>query len=136
MANRQNSYRLTVVVDGISLGVWDDKTGGDSDSNSVQYFLGGGGPRISLGGTQQVANVVLQRLEDDVIRARQKWLYGRSGKGKAQVTQQPLDDENNPTGDPVQWGGRMKRFKISDVQSQANAAAQCEMEIEVDGNIS
>lgn len=133
MPSRQNQYRLIVSVDGVNLGVWDDKTGGDSDSNSSQYFLGSMGPRISLGGTPQVSNVVLQRLEDDAIRPLRKRLLGRSGKAKATVSQQSLDDEGNPVDEPIGWGGRMKRFKVSDVQSQGNAAAQCEMEIEVDG---
>lgn len=133
MPSRQQQSRVTLTVDGVNCGVWDDKTGGDTDSNSVQYFLGGGGPRVSLGGSQQVNNVVLQRLEDDEILGLAKWLTGRAGKGNAVCTQQKLDDEGNPIHDPFQWTGKLKRFKLADVQSQANAAAQCEAEIEVSG---
>lgn len=135
MPARQNQSRVTLIVDGRNLGVWDDKTGGDSDSNSTQYFQGGMGPRISLGGTQQVNNIVLSRLEDDSVIAFAKWLVSRSGKGKAVCSQQKLDDEGNPVGDPIVWTGKTKRSKYADVQSQSNSPAQFECEIEVDGAI-
>jgi hypothetical protein len=93
------------------------------------------GPRVSLGGNTQVNNVVLQRLEDDIILGLAKYLTGQAGKGDAVVTQQKLDDEGNPIHDPFQWTGKLKRFKLADVQSQGNAAAQCEAEIEVSGQM-
>lgn len=134
MPSRQSLNRLTLVAGGRNLGVWDDKTGGDSDSNTVQYFLGGAGPRISLGGTTQVANVVLSKLEDDALMANAKWLLNY--KGPAVITQQKLDDDGNPVYEPFQWTGRIKRAKLADVSSQGtNTPSVFEVEMEVDGLI-
>lgn len=117
----------------MNLGVWDDKTGGDTDSNSVQYFLGGMGQRISLGGQQQVANVVLMKLQDTYIMSQAKFLASRAGRGKAVVGEQQLDDEGAAVGEPFVWNGVLKRAKPSDRNAQSNSAAMFEVEVEVNG---
>lgn len=132
-ALRQQQARLTLTLDGVSLGVWDDRTGGDTDSNSTQYFLGGMGPRISLGGQQQVNNVIVQVLFTDAIQARSKWIVSRVGKGKLTVSEQPLDDDGNALGEPNVWTGRLKRAKVPERGANNNNAAQFEVELEVDG---
>lgn len=134
MPSRQDQSRVTVVVDGRNCGVWDDRTGGDADSNTTQYQLGGMGPRISLGGPTQVANVVVNRLEDDELMGLAKFLYAAQHRNApVACTQQKLDDEGNPIYEPFQWTGKVKRFKLADVQSQSNSASQAELELEVDG---
>ncbi len=135
MPSRQQQARLTLAVDGVTLGVWDDMTGGDTDSNSLQYFLGGMGPRISLGGSQQVANVVLMKLQDVDVMSRAKWLTSRVGRGKAVVTQQALDDEGAALGEPFVWQGVLKRAKPADRNAQSNTAALFEVEVEVNGQM-
>lgn len=132
-ALRQQQGRLTLTLDGVSLGVWDDRTGGDTDSNSTQYFLGGMGPRISLGGQQQVNNVIVQVLFTDTIQALAKWIISRAGKGKLTVSEQPLDDEGNALGDPFVWTGRLKRAKSPERGANNNNAALMEVELEVTG---
>lgn len=135
MPSRQQQARITVSLDNTDLGVWDDKTGGDTDTNSVQYFLGGMGPRVSLGGNQQVANVVLAKLYDDDIRSKRKFVIGRAGKGIAVVAVQDLDDEGAAIGDPDVYRGRLKRAKPPDRNANNNNAAQFEIEIEVNGSM-
>lgn len=143
MPARENQSRLTVMLDNVNLGVWDNKTGGDQDSNSTQYFLGGMGPRISLGGTVQVSNVVLQALQMNSpqpngaqIEANKKFILSRVGKGEVTVTEQPVDDEGDAFGQAEQWTGKLKRAKLADVNSQGNNAKLFEIEVEVDGAIS
>lgn len=133
MPSRQQQARITISLDNVSLGVWEDRTGGDTDSNSVQHFLGGMGPRISLGGPQQVANVVCATLFNDDIQAKSKFIIGRVGKGNIVITEQPLDDEGNAIGDPYVWPGKLKRAKVPDRNAQSNTAAQFEIEVEVSG---
>lgn len=130
---RQNNHRTTLTVDGVYLGAWESKTGGDSDSNTVQWQQAGMGGQISLGGAQITANVVLSRLEDAEILAQKKWLRSRSGKGVCTITEQPLDDEGVPYGDPDVYQGVLKRAKGSDRNSNANSAAEFECEVEVNG---
>jgi hypothetical protein len=67
---RQQQARITVTLDGVSLGVFEDRTGGDTDSTETVYQLGGMGPRISLGGSVQVGNVVVRGLFDVEMQAR------------------------------------------------------------------
>lgn len=133
MANRQSNHRTTLTVDGVYLGPWESKTGGDSDSNTVQWQLAGMAGQVSLGGDPITANVVLSRLEDAEILQHAKWLRSRAGKGAATITEQILDDEGFPLGDPTVYQGVLKRAKGSDRNSNSNTAAEFECEIEVNG---
>lgn len=135
MPYRQQQSRLTLTVDGVNLGVWEDKTGGDTDSNSAQYNLGGMGPRISLGGSQQVNNVVVTKLQDADIQARIKWLRSRAGRGAAVVIDQPVDDEGTAWGEPEVFSGVLKRVKSSDRSASSNNAATVDAEIEINGSV-
>jgi hypothetical protein len=135
LGSRQNQARVTVVVDGISLGLFEDRTGGDADSADTQYPLGGMGPRISLGGRQEVANVVVKCLYDTERQSRIKWLVGRAGKGQMVVTEQPLDNEEQAFGEPLVWSGTLKRVQPPERQADSDAAAQLELEMSVSGQI-
>lgn len=135
MPFREQNSRLTVIIDGVNLGVWDQKTGGDTDSNSTQYFKGGMGPRISLGGAQQVNNLVLNRLEDTDIVPNVKWLRSRAGKGNGTMTEQRLDDDGAAWGDPDVYDCKLKRVKPSDRNANSNNAAILEIELEVNGPV-
>lgn len=129
----QRNHRTTLTVDGVYLGAWNSKTGGDSDSNMVEWQQAGMGGQISLGGAQVTANVVLSRLEDAEILAQAKWLRSRTGKGVAVVTEQLLDDEGAVYDEPVVYKGLLKRAKGSDRNDNAATAAEFEVEIVVNG---
>lgn len=133
MGSRQDQHRTTLTVDGVYLGAWESKTGGDSDSNTVEWQQAGMGGQISLGGAPLTAPVVLSRLEDAEIIPHKKWLRSRAGKGVATVTEQILDDDGFAYGQPTVYHGVLKRFKGSDRNSNSNSAAECEAEIVVNG---
>ena len=135
MPSRENQSRVTVSVDGVSLGAWEQRTGGESNSASTQYSLAGMGPRISLGGRQEVSDVVVRKLYDADIQSRFKWLAGRVGKAKAVVADQRLDDEGNALGDPLVWTGTLKYAKAPDSNSDSDAAGLCELQIAISGPI-
>src|SRR6187401_837440 len=99
--SRADQYRITVTIDGIDSGVWDKKTGGETDSEETKYRPGGMGESISLGGSRMTGNVTLQRLyvvprDHDgawykgpgipIIKLRQ-----RVGKATVVIKEQPLD---------------------------------------------
>ncbi len=130
MASRQDQRRVTASLDGVYLGAWESRTGGDTDSNSVTWFQAAMGDQISLGGNRMVANVIVACLVTTEIKNRQKWIRSRVGKGFVTVVDQPVDDEGFPDGDADTWTGRLKRAKIGDSNRNTNAAQEFEMEIE------
>lgn len=133
MASTQWNHRTTLTIDGVFLGSWQSKTGGDSDSNTVQFQLGGIGGQVSLGGSPMTANIVLSRLEDAEILAHAKWLRSRAGRGKGTLTETLTDDEDMALGDPTVYSVRLKRAKGSDRNTNSNTAAEFEVELEVNG---
>jgi len=133
--SRENQALVTVTVDGVSLGTFEEREGGDTDSNETTYPLGGMGPTISLGGTQSVDNVTVRVLYTDAIRARRKWLRGRAGKGSIVVTEQPLNTDGVADGEPDVWRGTLKRVKTPNRAADSNNAAQLELEMTVSGGV-
>lgn len=130
---RQDTFRVTLNVDGENFGVWDKKTGGDVDSNELKYRPGGMAPIQSMGGTTVPANVVLQRDYDRVDdHDRINTLLSKVGKVRATVHQQPLDFNGNAYGKAVIWHGTFKRVLVPDVDSEGNAASLIEVEVSVD----
>ena len=127
---------MTFTLDGQNMGVWDNKTGGDAGSSSSQYQLGSMGKQISLGGSPQVANVVLQKLQTEDVERVKKFIYSRVGKGKGLVAVHSLDDEGDIFGDSDHYRVTMIRAKASDINQGSTSAKMFEVELEVDGEIS
>jgi hypothetical protein len=127
---RQDTWDVTATLDGVDLGTWDKKDGGDIDSDDVSYKPGGMAPRISLGGTVNVANVTISRLYDlsrDQLNIH--WLISRVGKGWIVVKQTPLDNDGNNNGyDPLTYQGVLKRVGPPPVDSEGTDAALLELE--------
>src|SRR4051812_19449880 len=133
--SRQDQARITVSVDGVALGVFETRSGGETDSSESQYRLGGMGPRISLGGNVMVGNVTVKRLYDTDAQSRAKWLQGRVGRGRMVVTEQSLDVDGNSTGDPLVWSGVLKRVTTPDRDAESDTAATIELEMSTSGRI-
>ena len=132
---REDTWKITLTVNGDEFGVWDKKTGGDVDSDEVKYYPGNMLPPISLGGRRTVANVILQReydLDDDHVKINT--LLNLVGSGKVEVVQQPLDVDGLPkTYKGITYLGTLKRVLIPPVDSEATGASLIEVEITVDG---
>lgn len=132
---RQDQFVIRMTLNGVSLGIWDKKTGGDLDSDSTSYYPGDMGEQQDLGGRKTASNVILQRLYDrfddhDKINT----LYAAAGKGTVTVSQRPLDDNDNEYGKAITWNGRLKRVLAPDVDSESGSAALIEVEITVKGS--
>jgi hypothetical protein len=128
MPNTERQCRVTVTVDGVSLGSqWEDRTGGESTSTPQRHFLGGMGPEIILSAKTSLSDVVVTKIQDDELRARKKWLRTRVGPGLIVIAGQWTDDEGNAVDDPEVWSGRLTYFKGPDVKAQSDAPAMVEL---------
>ena len=135
MPDRQDNALITVSVDGRSLGIFEDRSGGVSDSASSTYPLGGMGKRRALGGKPEVTNVTVTRIFDEAARGYIKWLRGRAGKGVMIVKEQPLDDEGLAIGDLETWTGLLKSVAVADRKADAGAAETFALEMVVEGPV-
>lgn len=132
---RQNQARVTATLDGVSLGVFETREGGETDSQETTYRLGGMGPRISLGGNVEVGNVTVRRLFDLQAQAQAKWILGRVGRGTMVVTEQPLNGDAVAEGEPFVWSGVLKRCALPERDADADDAGQIELEMTVSGQV-
>jgi hypothetical protein len=79
---REDTWLITALVDGVDLGVFDSKSGGELDSEERSTSPGGMAAEISLGGTRTIGNVTLSRYCDRLRDwPRIKWLHSRVGAG-------------------------------------------------------
>lgn len=132
---RKDQHRVTVIVDGTNLGVFDVLTGGETDSDELKYRPGGMAPVISLGGVVTVGQVIVSRiyqLQRDHLQVH--WLLGRVGKGNVVVNKAVLDPDGNAFGKPLVTKGVLKRVTPPEVDSNATGdAATIEIEITPEG---
>jgi hypothetical protein len=132
--HRADTWRLRVRLDGNSLGVWDKKTGGALDSDDNKYPPGGLGPPISLGGRRNTDNITLSRMYDsEVFDPVIQHMFNRTGKGKIDVAQIPLDVDGKEFGKAINVSGLLKRVTIPEVDNESSTAAMIEIEISISG---
>lgn len=133
-AMRADTWEWSVFVNGINMGVWDAKDGGEVDSDQQSYKPGGMAAPISLGGSKTVGNLTLRRnyrLGRDHPNS-QRWIDW-SGKANVRAVGQPLDHDGNAWGDPFTYNGTLKRVTFPTHDSMANDAAMIEIEVTVAG---
>lgn len=95
---REDQARLTVTVDGVSLGVCHAKDGGDTEADSNPFKPGGMAPQVNLGGPAKVSDIKLTLPWTEALHAQRQWLRSRVGKGAVGITEQVLDADGNPFG--------------------------------------
>ena len=133
---REDTWLVTLTLDGRDMGVWDTVSGGEIDSEEAKYRPGGMSPEISLGGSTTIGNLTVGRYLDT---ARDwpliKWLAGRVGKGRGVIGVTPLSTDGVRAGDPLTYGGTLKTVTRPDVDSTGTDAALVELEFTCDGNV-
>lgn len=133
---RQDNWQNTVTIDGVPMGIWDTLSGGDVDSEETKYRPGGMQPQRALGGPPMVNNVTLGKLLE-----REHWAFmknlmqNRCGRARVSVARQPLDDDANPFGDPMVYGGILKDVNPGDTDSNSADAQVWEIEVSTEGTI-
>ena len=95
---REDQARLTVTVDGVSLGVCHAKDGGDTEADSNPFKPGGMAPQVNLGGPAKVSDIKLTLPWTEALHAQRQCLRSRVGKGAVGITEQVLDADGNPFG--------------------------------------
>lgn len=131
---RQDTWIIRLHMDGVSLGVWDKKSGGELDSDEIIYYPGGMVPPITLGGKMTTSNVTLSRNYDrvddhDKINA----LLAAVSKGKLTISQKPMDQDGLEYGRAITYNGILKRVGIPEVDSESTSACMIEIEATVMG---
>jgi hypothetical protein len=133
---REDTWLVTVSLDGRDLGVWDTVSGGEVDSEESKYRPGGMSPEISLGGTTTIGNLTVGR-NLDALRDWPliKWLAGRVGRGRGTIGVTPLDINGARNGDPLTYNGTLKTVTRPDIDSTGSDAAMVELEFTCDGAV-
>jgi hypothetical protein len=90
------------------LGVFNGSDGGGATADSSKIRRGGTRARKALGGVPDLEDITLSR-DYDLGRdhALAKWLYGATGTADMVVNWWPLDDDDNPYGDPFVYTGKL-----------------------------
>jgi hypothetical protein len=135
--SRQDTYSVTVAIDDVDTGIWDKMSGGGVDSAETKYKPGGLADQVSLGGSQETANLTISRLYD-LDRDHNglvKDLLAKAGKATAVVSKQPLDRDGVPFGDPIVYTGMLKACNPPEVDSESSDAGMLEIEVSTEGAI-
>src|SRR3954468_15769537 len=99
---REDTWLISLSIDGRDLEVWDRWSGGEIDSDESKYRPGGLASEISLGGTRTVGNITLGRNYDTLRdHPMLPWLVSRVGAGRCVIGRQPLDFNAVPQGSPT-----------------------------------
>jgi hypothetical protein len=130
---RQDTYRVTVSVDGKSWDVWDKMSGGEVDSAEYKYKPGGMAPTVSLGGTKTTGNITVSRLyrlvrDHDHLQT----LFNNVGRGGVVVKKQPLDIDGHAYGKPIVYTGILKTVTPPAVDSESTDPGMLEIVITTD----
>jgi hypothetical protein len=133
---RQDTWAVSLEVDGVDLGLVDTFSGGEIDSEETRYRPGGMAPPVSLGGATTVGNVTVSVLYDLARwHAIVHWLISRVGKGQAVVRRKPTDTDGNVFGRPLTYRGVLKQVNPPEHDSESSDAARIEFEIVPAGTV-
>jgi hypothetical protein len=133
---RKDMYSCTVSVDwpgiGPAIGIVDQATGGEIDSNELKYLPGGMKPQISLGGSVTTNNLTVQVMyESSRFVSIIDQLVAAVGKAGVTVTKQPLDQDGIAFGRSFVYQGTLKQLMPPEHDSTSSDVALLGMEISV-----
>jgi hypothetical protein len=130
-ASEQN-FLLTVVVDGQSLGTFDSFSGGDATAKSIKHRPGGMGPEVNYASLPVFSALTVSR----VLEPARDWelirtLNQKAGRVNASMTEQPLDADGNPWGNPKVYSGAFRGVKPGKVDSTSDNLRMFEVDLDV-----
>lgn len=125
----QNKAKVTVAVDGVDLGSFMTKSGGQSSGESLKIRPAGGENEIALASVKSYDPVTVAKLYTDDMRAKRLWLDSKVNKAQMVVSSQRLDADDNPFGTPDVCRGLLIRFTPPDDDANASTEALCELEM-------
>jgi hypothetical protein len=132
---REDTYEVSVTLDGRSLGIWDTISGGAITSAELKYRPGGMRAQRSLGGSKTVENVTIARLYDEEVHALMPSLEGAVGNGRIVASKQLLTPKGAPVGSPLVYSGTLQSVSPPDHDSESDDAGRLEIEVSTDGTV-
>jgi hypothetical protein len=99
--------RITATLDGVALGIFEDRGEFEVTAPDGTYRLGNMGPEKTLGGKASNGTVTVTRIMDTLALGQRKWIRGRVGKGWLVINEQPLTIDEVAEGEPDVWSGRL-----------------------------
>lgn len=136
-ASTASHFLVVATVDGISLGYFDTKTGGEPAGESTKRASATSpAKRSALGGPTDLSDVVVSR-EFRYARDLAAWrsVRNRVGLASASVTVQPLDADRRPYGAPDIYTGILIGATPIEVDSDSSDVAMWSLTVQVDGEV-
>lgn len=136
-ASTGSHFRVYAVVDGVSLGAFDTKTGGEPTGEPAKRASATSpSKRASLGGPTDISDVTVSR-EFRYARDLAVWrsIRNRVNIAPASVTVQPLDAARRPYGAPDIYTGTLIGATPIEVDTDSGDPAMWSLTIQVDGEI-
>lgn len=133
---RQDQFYITLTVNGIDYGVWDDWDGGEVEAEETKYRPGGSLAKKSYGGPIEVGNVTLARVYD-VARdhAVLATLEAAVGSGECVATRLPVGKKHEAIAGVKAKvvKGILQRVQDPTTESDSSEIAKLEVEISTSG---
>lgn len=129
MSTQQQS-RITVSVDGESLGAFDACTVGSTSAEVTKRRTADGERTWPAKNTHEdkVVSRVFERERDHELARRLKL---RTGRAMVTITEQPLDDDDMPWGKPTVSNGRLSAVSTGDADVQSSEPRVLELTVVV-----
>lgn len=130
-----NKIRVTVAVEEKDLGVFMSHEGGGVSGETTKIRPGADEAEVILAAVKTFADLTVNGLYTDALRARRLWLAEQINKGEMVVSMQPLDADGNAFGSPEVVRGQLTGFEPpgSDANSTGDgSAAQCSVTMAVE----
>lgn len=131
----QSQITVTVDLPGgtTTLGIFDKRTGGDTQATAAKHRPGGGQPEKSYATLPTYTDVTINRVyererDHELIRV----LANNAGRSKVTITEQQLDDDFHAWGAPTTWRGRLLTVKPGDSDSGSSAARMFEVTVSIE----
>jgi hypothetical protein len=116
---RADTWHVTVKVGTRSLGVFDNMSDSEADSEEAKYRPG---------------SIITVDRYYDIFRDHMlsKWLFKQAGQIRGTIARQPMTTSGVIQGEPHWFGGTFKRVKSPDVDSMGTDVGKLELEFTID----
>lgn len=133
---KQFDAEVTCVIDGEEFGPWDTWDPPEASGNTARYRAGGQRNAVRTRGLPEFGTGSLTKaLVGDDELGQFKRLHRRVGVARMEVTEQPLDPNGDPFGDPVVWTGLLEQVEMSDYDADGDDNRTVTVEIAPDDGI-
>lgn len=137
-ASTSRHFLVQASINGVSLGVFDTRTGGETTADTNKHTPGSApSMRVALGGPRDTSDVTCGRAfvatrDHDLIKLYQPLC----GLAEMVVTQQPYDKDGRPlSGKTIQWTGILKTIGPPEYDANSSDVSKFEIVMVCDGDV-